>query len=743
VLPPAPGTRRGERGWLHAAAILVGLAAGWQWSGTRTLMSSILDPSSSTVTVVAAVALLAASVGPRAPAHLALRIALLLKRRTGHTTQPLPETGTLPWVLPLTRERDEPLLWLSLSVLASTAGALALLVPPLAGLWARIHGYLMEHFFWTGVLLTGWEWLGVTLIIGAAWIANGLVTAALAPVAGQRAGVPWDLPRIAVGVLTGLGAAWTTNRWVETRLSATQQLLLGVLPMFGLSIMAAVRSQRIQHRPLCAIPGDTNVPEFAGRPEGWIWLSLVVWGAATLMAASGWRLCQETLTLAGNPQGMGNGESGLCAVIIAAGVAVAAIHTRRRRKSASGCGMAMWAAGAGTGTAAALLGKAPEAPSLLACAVIALPAGYALYYAERAWLARADSESHGFARMVTALPAGGAIGLILAEYLVLPSLGPMGMIALGALLMLGLGGLVQIFEREAPTHTRYLRLALVFGSLSAAIIIFPISVQGWDARPRTDHPRRLSILPSSPGQLLHTRRICLIGLGSRTLVEGLAGFDGQVDVLSLGPAGPRPSAAAGAAHVRFATDSAFRAMRQDRRHYDLIYQRGPELVAHHSSAAYTFEWFSTLSAHTTAGGQVILDVPLNRLSRDAIRIIAMTFEQAAAAPAVWRLIIPEHGPVLRLQARPGASPPAPGDIDGPWSPVSALSGGEMIRLRPHSLRRDRLGRLLNSTAPQTDSSLAAWLNGIQETRDYRTSPPLSSRPGPPDPPSREPAPPIK
>lgn len=683
-------------------------------------MSAILDPSSATVTMVASVALLTASLGPRVPARLALRVALLIKRRAGRTTSVLPELDTVPWVLPLTREQDEPLLWLSLSVLASAAGALALLVLPLAGLWGRIHGYLVAHFFWTGFLLTGWEWLGVTLVMGGSWVVHGLVTAALAPVAGQRAEAPWGLARVVIGVLAGLGAAWLTDRWAGTRLSATQELLLGVLPMFGLSIMAAIRSQRVQRPPLGSTAVETSVPEYAGGAETWIWLSLVVWGAATAMAVSGWLTCQDMLALTGGSRAMGSGEAGLCVIMIAAGVAVAALHTRRRRKSASGCGMAMWAAGAGTGMASVLLGQASEMPGLVAGAVIALPAGYALHYAERAWIARADSESHGFARMVTALPAGAAIGLIVAEYLVLPTLGPMGMIALGALLMLGLGGLVQIFEQETPIHTQYLRLALVFGSLSAAISVFPINVQRWDIRPRTDGPRRLSILPSNPAQRMHTRRVCFIGLGSKTIVEGLAGFDGQVEVFSFGPSGPGRPSAPDAAQVRFSPASAFRALRRDRRRFDLIYQQGPELARHRSLSAYTFEWFTVLFGRAPSGGQVVVDVPLARLNRDAVRIIAVTFEQAAGVPAVWRLINPEDVPVLRLQARRDAPPLPPGAIDREWSAVGNLSAGTAMRFRPHSQARDRLGRALDSAAAESPSDLAAWLDSKRRAHDYRT-----------------------
>ena len=711
--PSPPRSNWNDLGWLYAAATLVGLAAGWQWLGTRATMSAVLDPSSATVTMVAAIALLAASVGPRVPAHLALRIALYLKRRAGRAVTIPSEMDTIPWILPLDRQKDEPLLWLSLSVLSSIAGALALMVLPLAGLWAHIHGFMMERFFWTGFMLTGWEWAGAASVIGATWIANGLVTTALAPLASGRTDAPWDVPRIAVGVLAGLGLAWGTDHWLGLYLSATQQLLLGVLPMFGLSIMAAVRSQRVQQRPLGTAEPQLSVPEITGRAEEWVWLSLVVWGAATLMAIAGWLNCQDTPNAASGSAGMGRGALGVCVLSIAAGVAVAAIHTRKRRKSASGCGMAMWAAGIGTGIATLLIGQAPGIPPLLGCAVIGAPAGYALHYAERAWLARADSESHGFARMVTALPAGGAIGLIVAEYLVLPSLGPMGMIALGALLMLGLGGLVQIFEREPPTHTQYLRLALVFGSLSAAIIVFPISVQRWDSRPLADEPRRLSILPSSPGQLLHTRRICLLGLGSRTTVEGLAGFDGQVDVLSLEPTGPRRSNVADTTHIHFPAGSAFRVLRQDRRRYDLIYQRGPELRPSLSRAAYTLEWFSMLAARTTAGGHVIVDIPVAGVDREAIRLISTTFERAAGAPTVWRIIRSEAPPILRLRARPGSPPFSPGEPEGEWSPAAVLLTGDPARYRPHSLTRDRLGRLLAPSTAESGDRVTAWLESLR------------------------------
>ena len=465
---------RGEKALvLHPAAVLLGLAAGWQWSGMRMILGAILDPSPATVTMLGAIALLMAAVGPRVPGRMVLGFVRLFGRRWRIRGTAAPGDSTTFWMLQAVRNRDESLLWLSLAVLCSTAGAVTLLTILLRAPATQLYHYLLDHFFWTSLTLAMLEWVGITLLTGSVWLMNGLSVGALASAAAARTESRRSPPGIAAGLLLGLAIAWMLDdRWADRGMSGTQVLMLGVLPMFALSVIAVRLSQRAELRRLADAAPEADVPELSGRAEGWIWLSLVVWGLGSVLAGSGWLSCRWIL--ASHHAGTWDELSGYL-LVLGTGAALASFHAQRRKQSASGCGMALWVAGIGTGTAAMLTAYRPTgaAAGLLQIALLALPIGYALHYAERAWLARAGSETLGFTQMMTALLGGCAISLIAAHRWVQPALGPIGMMTAGALVMLAYGGLVQIYEEDRPTHIRRLRLGLVFASLAAAISSAP------------------------------------------------------------------------------------------------------------------------------------------------------------------------------------------------------------------------------------------------------------------------------
>ncbi len=723
---------------VHPLSVLIGLAAGWQWCGLRMILSSAIDPSPDTAVTIGAIALLAAALGPWLPQCVVLRAAGFIetfkarREQRGHVFVADDRSASF-WMIRAIHERDEPLLWLSLSVLASVAGILSLLTLALARMLSSFYGEMLAQFFWTHLTLAVLQWLVIGLVIGASWVINGLVLAALVPVlsAGSDADAyrprvvsEWDsadsaecrnshhgTPTIVAGVLVGLGAAWLIQRrWAEAGKSGQQIYLLGVLPMFLLAAFTAWRCQcadRTRQTPSV----ENEPPELTESGEHFIWLLLVVWGAASVLTIAGWLRCAGD----GNTSHVGIGGYLL---MLGIGVTAATFHTRRSARSASGCGMALWAAGVGSAAAATLSasGRAAAASAIFQLAIIALPIGYALHYAERAWMARASRASRGFGQLMTAVLGGAAIGLLLVNGWALPQLGPVGTMTVGSLMMLAFGGFVQIYEQERPLHSRHQRLSLVFASLAAAIAIFPGDVRRWAdwERSQLEEPASFELDSGLVHALSSARNVCLIGVEPVAITPALTRPDKLIHVIpfasrSVWDGGIKASSR----KVRIETAGAIRVLQCEHRRQDLIYQRCSGGGAMEHFGEYSLEWFRQLAAHTSPAGALVVDFPLAGSNRETIAVIAATFTQAAPGVVSWTTMGAGDRSFLRLHA--GASAPDSSFAEYTWSPIeSLLNDGTEGPAAVHSLNGDALTRAYRIGAVDRREMLA-WLDRCRVT----------------------------
>ncbi|HSW45851.1 MAG TPA: hypothetical protein VLM89_09795 [Phycisphaerae bacterium] len=695
----------------HPAAVLLGLGAGWQWAGIRTLLCAELDPSPGTVTMLAAIVLFMTAAGPRLPA----RFAIILAQRIRHRMLPntgTPEQGGTLWLLRALRERDESILWLSLAVLASLAGLTTLLTFAMTTPIAQLHRYLLAGFFWTQFTASLLEWLLVALAISPLWLMNGLLAAALAPVVGIRAGPGHGRPAIAAGALLGLGAALCLQDLMADRgLSASQTLLLGALPMFALSVMSALQSHRAESQPAITSSLQAEAPELTSQSEGWIWLALAAWGIGSTLSAAGWLTCRtgtaSSLT--------GGGDFGLSgyAIMLGLGVLAARMFVRADNPSASGCGTALWAAGVAAGVVAVTGALAPTGSfaALVELLLLGLVFGGVLHYLERAWHARAGSETLGFAQMTTALLAGAAIGLILNRWWVEPVLGSIGAITTGALALMAFGGLIQIHERQAPSPTRGRRLGLVFASLAAAIVLFPMSAEHWSRRARAEqlalHQKVHGL--GEIGPIHRQARVCIAGLPPGTALPELNSLETPVDWIIWTTSGARVRATGSPTHpIRLLSTHAFRIRHPGTERYDLIYEKGCPASSADRRAIYSIEWLKILSARMAAGGRLVLDVPLAGHSTASLAVVACTFEDATGSEVLWRVVQAGPEPALRLLAGPDAIQPAGMSASDRWSPLTSLLDAGAPPTPAHSIRRDRLTPALRD-ADRDPRGLLAWL----------------------------------
>jgi hypothetical protein len=675
---------------VQSLALVVGLSAGWQFMGLSGLVVSTLAPIPSTYAMLGTIVLIAAALGPRLPERVVVPLARLLQRRHPELMESSRQAGAF-WLLQAGRERDESLLWIFLSALATVTGIVSLITFFLIGPAMRFYDLMLARFFWTNMTLAILEWVLLTLLLVWTWLLMGLVTMTLAPLVGGRVAEQRLPPGIAASLILGLGLSWLVHL-VGTRWgwSAGQEYMLGVLPLFALAALAARFSQQTEGPSLRAERLSTDAPLLNARGEGLIWVCLMVWGAAASLLGSGWVVCQQLSDLRWPPDDHGLSKF---VVLLGLGLAAASWRTWRqllRERRTSGCGMAAWAAGVGASVAFMLIATWPDSrlSHNLAICSLALPVGYALHYVEGAWLARAGSGTLGFSQMTTALLGGAAMGLVLARWGTLPNLGGLGTISAGSLLLMAFGGLTQIYEQERSSHTRQLRLAMIFLSLAGAIVFFPMGVRAWSHREQKQLTATYLGLDSGWLGRSDAKAICLIGASPMRVPQEITERQ-VVSLLSWRPGvkraiDPRPGYRVyDRSHL-----PAMRSLRVERENYDLIYQQGQPVPETGAFEAYSVEWWSRLADQVSPGGTLVVDVPLHRMNLDAVRLISSTFMTATRADCTGRLIQWQQPPVLRMAARFGND--SGGSRTTPLEfPLERL-GPRESRIGVHSIRRNRI-----------------------------------------------------
>lgn len=666
---------------VHPLAILLGLAAGWQWLGMRLMLYSIIEPLPTTSTMYLVVALLAAAAGPWIPERLVMALTRFLKEK---------ETFR---ILQAVHQRDPAMVWSAIGVMAVVSGLISLLTLALGGLAVAGQNILIDNFFWTNLAMTVVEWAGSFLFLGPAWALQGLLLVMLMVAVGLRSHMRDDSSGILAGLVVGVaGACWSYRVGMRWGLSAGQFYILGSLPLFVLAFWATRYSQA-KSTPLKE-PLDEEAPELSAGAEGTVWLSLVVWGMCLVLVWAGWL----------NSLSLLSGSSGVLALgwiclLMGVGLYGAAWYMRGRITTLVGCGMSLWAMGVASSMAATLSVFWPAGGLSAAIQVLclSLPAGYSLYYIKKSWLARAGSETAGHAQMISALLAGMGVGLIVSRWLAMPSLGPIGLMAGGSLGLLALGGMIQIYESTQPIRRRHQRLALIFGSLAGVVVLFPLDARQWvrlyhqpgvvAGRPQTLEPLDV------PLRIVHPQ-VCLIGLETEQAIQLVDPSRSRVALAELAaPVKPSPQLARKINPCTIISTTAFRHLRMNRQPYDLIYLYGDLAASPEHRALCSLEWLSQIAGQTAVGGMVVLDIPSRDISERARRMVAVTFARVMGPDGCYRIAGDAGGhEYLRLIAVPRGRISLTEAESKLWRPLEELCG-EPVPI--HSGRNARLIHALN------------------------------------------------
>jgi hypothetical protein len=642
------------------AAVLAGLAVGWQLCGMQTMTAANIDPFASTATMVAVIALLLAALGMGIPE----RAMLLVRRVLPHRFQnlnPAHEMGSSDdgWLLGVTPDHDASLPWLSVAMACSVSGVLVIVWLAVCQPAAMMYDWLLARFFWTNLSLAALEWFGMGLLLLVPCLIHGLIFVTLSATATARAGERRDSNAgVWAGGLTGAALAWLLHGEMASHgVSAEREVLIGSLPMFALAVLAARLSKRAETGTSRRSAGSTVAPELPLTTETLLRGSSAIWGVGATAVFSGWLSCQAGTV---GSQAASHSAVGAVLLCLAIGFVIASYRTGDSSRWTRSAGPAVWTSGCAAGAAAVLFANWPflQTSTLLQIAMLAFPLGYSLHHVSHSWIARSPSRALGFAQIGVTLLTGTAIGLAVSRWWTLTHLGPMGTWSAGSLVLLATGGLLEIYEENRPVRIQRIKLALVFASLAGAIVFYPAGTRAWTRRERELSVSKVA--PPGPGEafaeaLSQVRTACVIGVKAGEMPAELPPRITDIDLMSHARRTQADTALNPDKRLHVIPTPAARSIRLTHNHYQLIYQ-----LAHpargSAAADCSAEWFTRLADHLTNGGTLMVELPLAGLSRRDLATLAATFQHAAGMDCTWTVLKqPEWRIVFR---NAGTSTPA-------------------------------------------------------------------------------------
>ncbi|HOJ73784.1 MAG TPA: hypothetical protein PLV57_16580 [Phycisphaerae bacterium] len=670
-----------------AAAVLVGLAAGGQFRGVQTLFAATIDPLPATAAMVTIVALLAVVAGMQVAKRAIGFIQRIYDRSLTARSKLAPDASNLP-----------P--WLLTALISAAGGFLTLACVAASGPVLRLYHRLLDQFFWTNLTLAGLEWFMVATLLTGPCVVLGILVAAIEMTGDSSDSFPHRPLLLPAGLLTGVFLALLARAVLPWPMSAEQQIVLGTLPLFVLAAGGVLVSHRPDGRnePIESSEANSIAPT---QPEGTlVQLAPFLWALSVTVVCAGWMSCRASPVAAGRHAAEVAQAALFGSIALVALASAGMIRVGRARPD----GTAVWLGGVGAGLAASLEVWLPRSflPVFAQVAVLSIPFGYGLYAVSHRWCHRTNRIRFGGRRIHFCLLAGVAAGLAASHWWGLPRLGGMGTLAAGSMLLLALGGLLEL--QEAPSRSHLLRLGTVFGLLAAAIVLYPLYTRTWSRL-----EQRLTTASTASGSVLsealsEIRTACLVNVPPR-IVESLPpGRAHHVEVLPLSRWRWWPARQLQAGRVHVVSMPAPRALRLSHARYQLVYQcvHGRDDTATYCSA----EWLSELNRHLTAGGSLILDLPLSTLHEQGVLDRAATFGHVAPGPCWWS-VVNGNEPRLLLRSGPAPAGKRTGDAVA-WRALDELldhgtpSVARILSIRQGNARHDQ-------KSPSALNSLPDWL----------------------------------
>jgi hypothetical protein len=693
AIPPMPW--RAPANWpVAAGAVMAGLAASWQFCGAQSVFAAHIDPLPATAAMVTIVALLFIVAGVRAGKWVLEIIRQTCNRSPAVAARSERATAT-----------DNLPALLTTALISATGGFLALACVAGSGPVLRVYHRLLGQFFWTNLTLAGLEWFVVAALMAGPCATLGILLVSLEKVGRSNDASRHVLFPLSAGLLGGASLALGARAILPTSISAEQHIVLGTLPLFVLAAMGVLLSHRTAGQSDATQVNEPRSMTPAQPDAALLQLAPFLWALSITVACTGWLSCRTSPVAGSGSHAAELARAGLFGGI-ALGYVVSAAFAVFRVRPTLPCGPAAWLCGLGAGLAASLQIWLPHRSLhvVLQLAVLSLPIGFGLHTLGDSWAARISPAKAGCRRVNTCVLAGIAVGLAASHWWGLPYLGAMGTLAAGSTLLLAIGGLLELHEALSRSHL--LRLATVFGSLAAAILLYPSHTRAWsrlEQRLTTASTVSSSVLFEVLSEI---RTACLINVPPATVESLPAGRTTHIEILPLSSwrwGWPQRRDQAGRIHV--VSMPAPRALRLSHSRYQLIYQSvraGRDDAAVYCSA----EWLSQLGRHLTAGGTLVLDLPLVEMDEQDILDHAATFQHAAAGSCWWS-VINTNEPRLLLRSGPAPAGKRSSEAAA-WHALDELldrgspSAARVLSIRQGNARRDQ------KSAPDLNSTLD-WL----------------------------------
>ncbi len=661
-------------------AFILGVGLLLALQGYMRIFRSVFGPTESLDSLVLSTALLCGAIGPWA----ARRAALFLVRFWvgAFRGAPVADVRASRAHRAAKQESYAGLEWLLQSMLGVVLGVLVLGGLPAATGVQRAWAAMSARFFWTpttamiamGLLMAG--------VVGLAGMAAGLHLATLYSAASRSqsstAGASKPEAGITASILAGAAASLVLFGMNDPPgLSADQWVLLGAVPMFGISILAAFIARKVEQEadrsgaPLQEQPLETPEWSSSGEPRRLLLASVAAGGIGAALWMSSVRFDGQALAAEGDRIGI--------AWLLAAMASGAAISERpagRRRYSMGGCGLTLWA------TAVAMLvgiivgdpanhDGAHRIAATLAALFPAACLGYAVPYLRRAYVGRLGSERQALARWTAAILCGLVAGAGGHAWFASAPGSNVSAMAASCLTLLVFGGLLLIHEQGGQRRLRRRRVGLVFASLGVAVLVLPTAARRAATEAAVPRPAG----PSSPGTAGLVNALGLALPGAQVACIGddcpiLSASAWRIDLV------PWHEAPATTEHPGTATRPASLAgpprpagplgawWRTDRARYDLIVQSAAGLSPDEAAARLSWEWFEILRTKLLPSGALLVELPLAYMDARAIASAEETFAEVFASQERWR-VVHDDGTVTATYLLATSPAAAPKDIAAP------------------------------------------------------------------------------
>ena len=452
-----------------AASVLLGATTAMAVVGLSLRFESIFgDPTAAHQTVTAA-ALLALAIGVRVPQRFAMWASALAWRRFAFSGRP--PSVAVALLHNGAANRAEYLA--VLAVLALFAGVCTALLPLISRLSLAGYGGMQTHFVWSVAPL---------VILRTAVVF--LTTLAPLTIIGQaiamthRLSCPfarWET-KSSAWLLVGAAPGSLLARAIAPQGEQTTLVLLAAaIPALLVSLLAVgVRSTPSDDRQEIEAAPPEALPLWSDRWPTLLRASIVAVGTGGVWGVSVWG------RYLGN--GPGSGEAMLAGLLGALGIGVGmGCRTGRPgRRSIGGFGVACTVAGV---IIAAEIAAWPvehfsgNGGVIVPASVGVATLGFAAAYGRQTLLHRVARRSAAGAAMLARLLVCSAIVVWVGAPVTIHYLGERSALAILAVCMVALGGMLLIHEPTGSTRTRRVRLWAVFGAIALMILAVVFSMQ--------------------------------------------------------------------------------------------------------------------------------------------------------------------------------------------------------------------------------------------------------------------------